>query len=429
MNKIINRLKNSSYLLHIVTLMTGTLMGQAIMLLSIPILTRLYNPSEFGIYSLFFAIASMVGMVSSLSYEQAIMLPKSNRDAQVLVFLSIITTIMITIILSIVIYLFNQFFIEYFKNSKYLLWLLPFATLSIGLLQIFDAYSTRKEFYKKIATTKMGASIATVTIQSGSRYIFKLNGLVVGKMLSDIFALYLLISFHIKKQTLQLKYLSKRRLKANIKRHENFPKYQMASNLTNSISQNIPLFMFSTLFSPAISGFYALTYRVMQVPMVLISNSTRSVYYQKASKMYANREDIYPLYKKTTLGLLKIFIIPLIIIIFFGKDIFSFIFGSEWEESGLVAQISVIWFMFGFISPPTTVMFNIFSLQKVRLIVQITTLFARALAIYIGYFFYNSYIISLTLFIIVGVIHNGGVMIYIYNKSMEYRRDLIYNSR
>ncbi len=416
MNKIINRLKQSSYLLHIVTLLTGTLMAQAIMLLFIPILTRIYNPSEFGIYSLFFAIASMVGMVSSLSYEQAIMLPKSDRDAQVLVFLSTIITIIVTIILAIVIYIFKEFFIEYFKNRTYMLWLLPFATFSIGLLQVFDAYSTRKEFYRKIATTKMGASIATVTIQSGSRYIFKLNGLVVGKMLSDIFALFLLISFHIKKQTLRLKYLSKRRLKANIKRHENFPKYQMASNLTNSISQNIPLFMFSALFSPAISGFYALTYRVMQVPMILISSSTRSVYYQKASKMYANREDIYPLYKKTTLGLIKIFIAPLIIIIFFGKEIFSFIFGNEWIESGLIAQISVIWFMFSFISPPTTVMFNILSLQRVRLIVQITTLFLRALTIYIGYYFYDSYIISLILFITIGVIHNIGVMIYIYSK-------------
>ncbi len=416
MHKIINRLKESSYLLHIVTLMMGTLMAQAVTLLFVPILTRLYNPTEFGIYSLFFAVASMIGMVSSLSYEQAIMLPKSNRDAQVLVFLSTIITIVVSIIFAIVIYLFNDFFIDYFKNITYILWLLPFATLSIGLLQIFDAYSTRNEFYRKIATTKMSASIATVTIQSGSRYIFKLNGLVVGKMLSDIFALFLLISFHLKKETLQLKYLSKRRLKANIKRHENFPKYQMASNLTNSISQNIPLFMFSTLFSPAISGFYALMYRVMLVPMLLISNSTRSVFYQKASKMYADGEDIYPLYKKTTLTLLKIFILPLIIIIFFGKELFSFIFGSEWIESGLIAQIAVIWFMFGFISPPTTVMFNIFSLQKVRLIIQLTTLLFRALAIYIGYYLYNSYIVSLTLFVIVGVIHNGGMLIYIYKK-------------
>ncbi len=422
MNKIINKLKQSNYLLQIVTLMSGTLMAQVIILLFIPILTRLYNPSEFGIYSLFFAIAGMVGMVSSLSYEQAIMLPKSNRDAQALVFLSILTSITIVIILAIVLLLFYDFFLEYFNNNSYMIYLLPFATLAIGLMQIFDAYSTRKEFYKKIATTKMSASLATVGTQSISRYIFSLNGLVVGKVLSDIFALYLLVSFHIKKQTLQLKYISKRRINFNLHKHENFPKYQTASTLINSFSQNIPLFMFSALFSPAISGFYALTYRAMQAPMLLVSSATRSVYYQKASKMYANGEDIYSLYKKTTLGLAKIFIVPLFIILFFGQEIFSLVFGDKWIESGLIAQISIVWFLFGFISPPTTIMFNIFSLQKIRLYIQIFTLILRALAIYIGFYFYNSYIISLILFIVVGVLHNGGVMIYIYIKIKEKRK-------
>jgi O-antigen/teichoic acid export membrane protein len=424
MNKIIEKFRKSSYLLQIITLMTGTLVAQIIMLLFIPILTRLYTPSEFGLYSLFFAIASMVGMVSSFSYEQAIMLPKSNRDAEALVFLSIIISIAISITLALVLMIFYNLFLDYFEGMSYMIWLLPFATLAIGLMQIFDAYSTRKEFYKKIATTKMSASIATVSIQSITRYIFSLNGLVIGKMLSDIFALSLLISYHIKKQTLQLKYLSKRRLGANIKRHENFPKYQTASTLINSFSQNVPLFMFTALFSPAISGFYALTYRAMQTPMLLVSSATRSVYYQKASKMYANGDDIYPLYKKTTLGLVKLFIVPFFIILIFGQEIFSLVFGSSWVESGLIAQISIVWFAFSFISPPTTTMFNIYNLQKMRLIIQVSTLLIRVLVIYIGFYFYQSYIVSLALFVIVGVLHNSGVMIYIYLKIRENRRKI-----
>ncbi len=422
MDKIIKKLKNNSYLLQIVTLISGTLIAQIVMLLSIPILTRLYNPSEFGIYSLFFAVASMVGMVSSLNYEQAILLPKSNRNAQVLVFVSIIISTIISFVLAIFLYVFYNFFLNYFNHNSYMIWLLPFATLTIGLMQIFDAYSTRKEFYKKIATTKMVSSVATVTLQSSSRYIFNINGLVLGKVLSDMFALLLLISFHIKKQTLQLKYISKRGLGVNMKRHKNFPKYQTASTLINSFSHNIPLFLFSTLFSPAISGFYALTYRAMQTPTLLVSNATRSVYYQKASKMYARGEDIFPLYKKTTLGLVKLFIIPFFIILIFGQEIFTLFFGYEWKEAGFIAQISVIWFAFGFISPPTTVMFNIYSLQKIRLLIQIITMLMRVLSIYIGFYFYNSYIISLIIFVAVGVVHNMGVMYYIYREIVKKRR-------
>ena len=424
MNRFIKKIRNSTYLLQIMTLMSGTLMAQIVSFGFIPILTRLYNPSEFGLYALFFALASMIGMVSSGNYEQAIMLPKSDRDAQALLFLSILVTVFIVVILTIILFIFYDFFFNYFEKDSYLIWLLPISTLIIGLMQIFDAYSTRKQFYKKIATTKVIASFTTVSIQTISRYNFSLNGLVVGKVLSDIFALLILVRFHIQKHTLQLRYISKRRLQANIKRHENFPKYQSFSTLINSFSQNIPLLMFTSLFSPAISGFYSLTYRAMQTPLLLVSSSTRAVFYQKASKMYANGDDIYPLYFKTTLGLLKLFIAPLIIILFFGEELFVFVFGQGWAESGLIAQIAIFWFLFGFISPPTTVMFNIYGLQRIRLIIQIITLGFRVLAIYLGYYICDSYIVSLVLFVIVGIIHNGGVMIYIY-KKIEGKRQKI----
>ncbi len=425
MDRFIKKIKSNTYLLQIMTLMSGTLIAQIVMFAFIPILTRLYTPSEFGLYSLFFALASMIGSISSGNYEQAIMLPKSNRDAQALVFLSIIVTIFIVAILSIILIIFYDFFLKYFQNHSYLIWILPISTLIIGLMQIFDAYSTRKEFYKKIAQIKIIASLTTISTQTTSKYIFNLNGLIGGKIISDIFALFLLILFHIKKQTLQLKYISKRGLKLNMKKYQNFPKYQSLSTLINAFSQNIPLLMFNALFSPAIAGFYSLTARAMQAPLLLVSSSTKSVFYQKVSSIYANGGDIYPIYIKTTLGLLKLFILPLLAILFFGQELFTIVFGQEWTTSGFIAQIVIFWFMFSFISPPTTVMFNIYGLQGIRLMIQTVTLIFRVLSIYIGYYFYNSYVIALILFVIVGVLHNGGVMIYIYKKIKKTRREIL----
>ncbi|HHD81525.1 MAG TPA: hypothetical protein ENK99_08095, partial [Campylobacterales bacterium] len=127
MNKFIKKIKKSTYLLQIMTLMSGTLMAQIVSFGFIPILTRLYNPTEFGLYSLFFALATMIGMVSSGNYAQAIMLPKSDRDAQALVFLSILVTITIVVLLTVVLSVFYDFFLNYFENSSYLIWLLPIS--------------------------------------------------------------------------------------------------------------------------------------------------------------------------------------------------------------------------------------------------------------------------------------------------------------
>lgn len=269
-----------------------------------------------------------------------------------------------------------------------------------------------------MAEVKVVESITTVGTQGISRYFFTLDGLIVGKFLSNIYTLYLLGSYHLKKQTLQLKYFTKRRTKANLKRHENFPKYFAMATFLNSISQNIPVLLFTILFSSAIAGFYALTHRILQAPIQLVANSTRSVFYQKASQMYANREDIRPLYLSTTKGLIKLFIVPFLIILFFGQEIFSLLFGEEWITSGMIAQITIIWFFFIFINPPVTVMYNIFNQQKAQLIFQIMGLITRTLAIYAGFYIFNSYIYAIILFTVVSVIHNLLIFGYIY-KIMQ----------
>jgi O-antigen/teichoic acid export membrane protein len=421
MRKIISNIKENRYLFQIITLISGTLFAQIISFASIPILTRLYTPSEFGLYSLFFAITSMVAMVSSLSYEQSIVLPKSRKDAKAIFILSIIITFIFSIMSLVILLIFKSYIKNYFAQEQYLIYLIPISILILGLTQIFDAYSTREELYREIAFSKVTTATTASITQITSKGLFNIDGLVFGKVLGDLFGSFVLF-FNLKSRV-SLRDVSRDDIIFNLRHYSSFPKYQMPSNLINSISQNIPIFMLSALFSPAIAGFYSLTYRAMQTPILLISGATRSVFYQKASKIYAKGEDIYPLYISTTLGLIKLFIVPFIIILLFGQEIFIFVFGREWQEAGLIAQISIIWFYFGFISPPTTMVFNILNLQHIRLYIQIITLILRAIAIYLGFLIFKSYIIAIALFIAVGVIHNGFNMVYIYYKLKKNRKN------
>jgi len=407
------------YVVQIATLMSGTLLAQVVMLGFIPILTRLYTPSEFGHYSLFLSIASMFSMVSSWRYDQAIMLPKSDRDAQALVFLSMIITLGTALVTGGVLLIFYDFFWDYFGHQAYLLWLLPVAVLILGLIQIFDAYSTRRQFYKKIATTKVSSALISVSWQSLTRYFGGVNGLVVGKLIAEGVSLGMLLRFHLKKQTLQLKNFSKRRIQANMKRHEDFPKYQSSATLLNAFSQNMPILLFSSLFSPAVVGYYTLTYRVLQAPVMLIAGTTRSVFYQRASQRYANKEGFYSLYVKTTLGLIKLFAVPLVVVMLFGEELFVFAFGEQWASSGMIAQMTIVMFLFSFISPPSVVSFNILNLQKVYLKFQVAVLLMRMAGIYLGYHFYGSFMISILFFVMVGVVHNIIFMLYIKKKIQQ----------
>jgi O-antigen/teichoic acid export membrane protein len=396
--------------------MSGTMIAQIITFAFMPILTRLYSPSEFGVYAVFIAVVGIFGSISSLKYDQAIMLPKSDRDAKALIFLSIIMTFGMGVFTIIIVSSFYYYIVDYFQGVWYVVWMIPLSVILIGLVQIFNAYFSRQQAYKQISILRVVNSCVLVGTQTGFGSLFKFNGLMIGKLLSDAFTLVILVRIYVKKQSLQLRSISRRRMIVNARRYDNFPKYQSLTVFLNSMSQSLPIFLFSSLYSAEMAGFYALSVQILQAPISLIGASTREVYYQRASRMYVEGKDIFNLYWKTTLGLFKIFIIPFLIIFLFGDNIFSILFGNNWTQAGSMSQILIFWFLFLFINTPSIVTFNILHLQKIQLNLEIVSILLRFLSIYIGWYFFNDQVISLVFFTIMSIAINFFAIGFIYYK-------------
>ncbi len=75
------KLLKNEYLKNISTVATGTFLSQLVLILFIPILSRIYTPNEFGLYSLFIAFSSSIAIISTFTYERAIVLPKEKTES------------------------------------------------------------------------------------------------------------------------------------------------------------------------------------------------------------------------------------------------------------------------------------------------------------------------------------------------------------
>ena len=84
-NKLRLLLRKNEFLRHVLTLLSGTVAAQLIVLLMQPILTRIYGPSAFGGYILFQSLFTTLASVAALRYDMAIMLPRKDADARLLV--------------------------------------------------------------------------------------------------------------------------------------------------------------------------------------------------------------------------------------------------------------------------------------------------------------------------------------------------------
>src|SRR5690625_2213325 len=105
--KLINFSKKP-FVRNVIILASGTAAAQIITMVLSPIITRLYGPEAFGLMGAFMAIVNIVAPIAALTYPIAIVLPRRDQDAKMIIRLSMLITISISIISLIILSVFNN---------------------------------------------------------------------------------------------------------------------------------------------------------------------------------------------------------------------------------------------------------------------------------------------------------------------------------
>lgn len=383
MRRIKNLLKQS-FVRNVLTLMSGTVVAQAIPLLISPLLTRLYSPSQFGVFALYTAIIAVISVVVTGKYELAIMLPKKDEDAYDLMRLSVISTVVISGLIGIVIWsvvYVMEGFLEYHSWA----WLLPLSILATGLFQSLNYWAIRRKQYKGLAyRTVWQAVITSVCSVSFGLISMTINGLIIGAFLGQLVSTALLAGYIYRQGHTTNRRLSFSTLKSLAIEYREFPLVSTFSNLINSFSTQVPVFMLTSLFGNGVSGQYSLSHRVMNTPMTLLGSSIGQVFLQQGSQCRDEPVQLRNLTLAIFHRLFYIGLIPIAVVMGFGDIIFKVLFGEEWSQAGRFAQVLGLWLLFVFISSPLSQVYTILRRQKSLMVVNIILLVSRVLSLWIG---------------------------------------------
>ena len=409
-------MNNKGFLANVATLVSGTAIAQAITLLAIPAITFLYSACEFGLLSQYMAIVSIVGLVSSLKYEQAIVLPKAAQDAFSLAAISFASTVGVSLASLGVVTVFYDQLLAYFDQESIFIWMIPVGIFAVGSLQLVTSYSVREKKYGSIASARIANSAILCSLQVGARSLFSFNGLLLGKLFAEMFSAFLLFFVNVKGAIRKAGPLSWKRMAFSAREYSTFPAHQCPTVFVNSLSQNIPVLLLGIIYTPAIAGYYAMAARLVRAPVSLVSSAVKSVYYQRAAEKYSAGQDIYSLYKQTTLNLIKIAILPAAIIFSFAGDALPYFLGDDWLATGAIVPSLVLWLFFGFINSPSISSYSILGIQRVQMKAELVAIVFRFISIFAGSMLFDSYLMSINLFVITGIAHNSFLILYMQNK-------------
>jgi O-antigen/teichoic acid export membrane protein len=373
------RFPNGSFARNVLTLMTGTTIAQAIPIAIAPILTRIYTPEDFGIFALYLSIASIIAVTATGGYESAIMLPQKNEDAVNLMVLSIMITCVVSFLAFLIVFIFNTQITNLLGNEEISNWLyfIPFMVLFTGIYQSLNYWLNRKQQYKRLATSRIvqsgGTAITNLTVGFSGLGV---SGLVGGQLLGQGVAtafLAKMVWFNDKKN---LKNCNKLKIFVMAKRYIDFLKYSIWSSLLNTMSFQILSIFLSKIFGLTVLGYYSLVFRFLNLPLSIIGSSISQVYFEQSTKhkqYFGNNRKIFISIVKKLSFISIIIFLPLFFIV---EDMFVVIFGSQWREAGLYAQILLPLLCIRFISSTLSMTMTIYEKQLSGLLVNVTLLVA-----------------------------------------------------
>lgn len=386
------------------TLLAGaTAISQVVAFAAIPILSRIYTPFDFGAFAVFQAFAATVLVVSSLRYEFAIPLPRSDAQAFSLLLLALaINGVTALLCVGFVIGLRHP--IAELSNSPPLadaLVCLPFFIFGAGTYKALNYWSVRKGDFRVLSQTKLVQGLSNVAAQLvGGYWGLGVLGLAIAQLLG-----FSAGTLRLARQVPRLPPLAsiramRPRMRVLARLHRDFPRFDVPAALVDVISVQLPNFMLPFLFAPSIAGNYLLAERLLSAPLSLMAQSVGQVLY---SSSQSGAVGLLKLATRIVVGLGMVVAPPAALLFVFGADLFDIALGESWQDAGIFTS----WLVLGLAVQCTYSAISVALLatggQRINMMIHSIMLALRGAAILYGYV-NDSALVAIVAFSIVSAI-------------------------
>jgi O-antigen/teichoic acid export membrane protein len=366
-----------------------------------------------GLLASYGAIISILGVIATGCYEQAIVLPENDDDANTLAFLAVIIAIVFGFTITIAFVFLHiplSRILKLQEISSGWMYCIGFAVALIGIDAVLSKIIIRHGYFKILAFTQITQQISINGIKIGSSLFGIGSGGLYLATISGYLSRVIQLFLSQKSKSLKDKKLPDiNEIKTMARRYKKFPLINAWSVLLNSASAQAPVIVITGMFSVTVTGYYSISHRILSLPMTFIGQSVAQVFLDRAAKARNNLDELaritLTLYKK----LLLIGSLAMSVVTFYGDILFPFFFGPEWETAGKYAQWLSIWLVFVLSTSPLSNIYSILERQGELLSINIIIFISRIGVIIIAQLMGFSDINMIAAYSILGVILYSGI--------------------
>lgn len=425
--KLLDKIKNSNGIKSVLKISSGTMFGQLLSMVTLPIMTRIYGAATMGVWTTVVSVATIINSFSDLGMSGAIMVGEDDEEVGKIYRVISTLTLMVALIAGVVVYIYYQFVEN--DNGIELSFFIAFIVIYIWTSQqTQNCYSwlNRKGEYNVLMKNPLinNGTIAVIAILIGLCGMTQ-HGYYIGCICGQIITI-----IHMKRRLPKKMFtFHKKDFVDVISTYNRFVKYQLPTNVLANIKNQLPTLLIRSLFGTEMLGYYSITMRILQLPITLLANSIGRVFFKTTSEMKRNNE---PLGEYVFINLeraLKIAVIPIIGLIAFGKIFIVVFFGREWQIAGDLLSIISCQTLFNFLMMSTNGIHITLDKQNYAMICGISQMISYMFAFMIGRYVFNSIYVAIFLmtifFIVIQIVYFSSLFEVMNISYKRYLRSVI----
>lgn len=352
--------------------LTGTVAAQSIPLLGSLVITRLYEPADFGYFSAWLGIVMMAAVIVSGRFEMALAVEADGSPRRFAVVATLGTILFVSIFFSLIVGVL-YLTMGLFKNSQpVMVGLFVPAALLAGVTHTWQAWAAAEGNYRGLSWIRISqAFVVTVTQILAGLISPSAAGMMLGHVLGTAagvgIAMYLM---PLNSQAIGARTEFWTRLKTFWWNQRSFPMFALPADAINAASGQLPLLLIASRFGADAAGLFALTIRVLGAPIGLLGAAVLDVFKRSAASSYRDKGHCKEEYVRTFWLLAGGGVILALGVLMVAEHVFVVAFGEPWRQAGVIAIWLMPMFALRFVASPLSYVFYIAGKQQTDLVWQ-----------------------------------------------------------
>ncbi len=343
------KIKQSKFGRNVLILTSGTVIARALTFVASPFLTRIYQPGDFGVLSVFFSLVTALATIGSFNYEAAIPLPEEDDFGLNVMGVAFCVLFLNTLLCGLAVVFFAGPITKFLHTPQLrpFLWLLPLSLLGGGTFLVLNSWSVRLQTFHSLAKRRIIQSAAQVLTQLGVPLMIRGPfGLLLGDSVGRASG-SLSLAVDAKNYAVEhkLRFSRKKIVEAGM-RYKRFPVFGTASVLAHVSFSVLPALLLTRFFGLEEAGWYGLVNQILGLAVGLVGLGVAQVYISNAAQLARSSPlELRSLFLKTSRAAFLLGVFPFSLLIFIGPFLFQLVFGPKWVEAGRYSQLLALPFL------------------------------------------------------------------------------------